>query len=170
MDCNTIVPQTLSDCALSTADKTNYQYCCYTEFANIKRCEAYDESGKQKEEAQLNAEDFTVTDFKCNSADLTSKTRDNSVPLNCESIIPKKTSDCSLPPNDVNNDILYCCFYDGYLTKDSESIKESEEWVSELNKDYFCNDKNGKQVNLNKNKSEYLKGIFALYLVLIMVL
>ena len=64
-NCNNIEPKYDTDCKLSSTDlKNNYEYCCYEEFKNLKKCSAMTSLEYNKE---LNSNNTERLDFKCNT-------------------------------------------------------------------------------------------------------
>ena len=64
-NCNNIEPKYDTDCKLSSTDMNNkYEYCCYEEFQNLKKCSAMTSQEYNKELNSYNTERLT---FKCNT-------------------------------------------------------------------------------------------------------
>ena len=111
-------PKSVSDCILSTADKEQYEFCCYTQIISTApgSCEAFNYEKYNQERDFYNI-------IECNHAY-----------SGCDDIKPEKASDCVVTQEDKNRNRPYCCYvvYEGKKSCNSYGKEDYEEALNEV--------------------------------------
>lgn len=110
-NCKNINPNQASDCVLSPNDKNSYKYCCFEKnyFISPYKCVPYNQSSYIERSFEFDLiKDTGLGDiFECNPKSegigISPESSD------CQSIHPKKSSDCMLSANDQKY-FKYCCY------------------------------------------------------------
>ena len=124
-DCNYILPEEASDCALSENDKKKYDYCCYRYENGRKSC-----VGDKKDTYELSKSLYEKADGAIYDCQVSKSS--SSQGQDCESISPEKSSDCKLSDNEKSK-YDYCCYLEDSGEKSCNAeTKESYEAGLEL--------------------------------------
>ena len=154
-NCVDITPQSASDCILSTADKENYEYCCYAKFSyGTGSCIPYNYDDYKNEK------EYTFYDtFECNH-----------IYSGCEDIKPNKASDCVLSEEDKRKNLAYCCYevFDGEKECQAYNQKDYQEELEEFQVVKYFDENAVFDCGNNKSSSSFIN-ISIMLLILIII-